>query len=209
MKTSSSNLIRWCGLAYVVGGLSLIIQQLLHSASPEAAGAWVAVHSLGYFGLVFGLLGLVGVYACQMEQVGRLGLIGFVMAFIGNGLTVGAAFLDSYVQPVLFVKAPDLVGFPPKDPALFAGPLGLVVLLAALIVTIGFILFGIATVRAGVLPRWAAGLIILSSWFGLAAVFSQLVFTIGAIVFGLGNAGLGFAVWSGQGEKAGQLKPTM
>jgi hypothetical protein len=51
--------------------------------------------------------------------------------------------------------------------------------------------------RAGVLPRDAALLVILGSWFGLAAVPSTPAFDLGGVIFGLGNAWLGYAVWSG------------
>lgn len=197
----SSNLIRWGGLAALLAGVSLILQQLYALVAPDqTTSGWIAVHTLGYFGLAFGLLGQVAIYACQMNKVGRLGLTGFVLGFIGNGLTAGAAFMNTFIVPVLTAKAPDLVA--PTGP-LFTGPLGLVVLLSAVIVALGFILFGIATMRAGVLPRWAALIVILTSWFGLAAVFSPAVFAISGAVFGLGNAWLGYAVWSGASETKG------
>jgi hypothetical protein len=143
------------------------------------------------------LLGFVGVYGAQMERVGRLGLAGFLVGFLGNGLTAAAAFMNTYIVPVLTAKAPDLVA--PTGP-LFMGPLGLVVLLSAVLVTLGFITFGIGTLRAGVLPRWGALLVVLTSWFGLAAVFSPAIFAISGAIFGLGNAWLGYAVWSGARE---------
>ena len=202
---SSSNLIRWGGLAAVVGGVSLIAQQIYALVAPDpTSGGWVAVHTVGYIGLAFGLLGQVGLYARQMDKVARLGLIGFLLGFIGNGLTAGAAFMNAFIVPVLTTQAPDLIA--PTGP-LFTGPLGLIILLAAVSVTLGFILFGLATMRAGVLPRIAALLVVLSAWFGLAAVFSPIVFALGGIVFGLGNAWLGWAVWSG--TTAESLKPAM
>jgi len=195
---SSSNLIRWCGLAAVLAGLSLILQQIYALVAPDpTTGGWVAVHTLGYFGLAIGLLGQIGVYVRQKDHVGQLGFFGFLLAFIGNVLTAGAAFLNTYIVPVLTVEAPALLGSPPTDPGpLFGGPMGLVVLLSAVIVTIGFIMLGIATMRAGILPRPAALLVVLSSWFGLAAIFSPIVFAIAGAVFGLGNAWLGYALWS-------------
>jgi hypothetical protein len=75
----------------------------------------------------------------------------------------------------------------------------------ALLVTAGFVMFGIATLRAGRLPRWAAWLVILSAWFGLAAAFAPVPFHLGGIAFGLGNAGLGYAVWMGAG--AAEMRP--
>jgi hypothetical protein len=143
---------------------------------------------------------LVAVYARQKDQAGMLGLIGFALAFLGNALTAGAAFTDAYLVPVLLANAPAVLGAPPANPGpLFGGPAGIIILLSSLIVTIGFVLFGIATWRAGVLPRWAALIVIVSAWFGIAALFSQTVFSVAAIVFAIGNAWLGYAVWADPG----------
>ena len=188
---SSSNLIRWGGLANLLAGLSLILLSIYDLAVPDITVPFRGViHTIGYLGLSIGLFGLVSLYTIQMGEVGRMGLIGFILAFIGNIMTAGAAFLNAYVVPV---ASPEL--FEPTGP-LFTGLAGLIILFSAVLVTVGFILFGIATMRAGVLPRWAALLVIISAWFGLAAAFSPIVFHIGGIVFGLGNAWLGAAVWS-------------
>jgi len=188
-------LIRRGGLLHLLSGLSLILLSVYDLAAPDPAGAArPLIHSLGYLGLALGLLGLTAVYLVQQELAGRLGLAGYLLAFVGNVLTAGAAFLNGYVAPV----APEL--FAPTGP-LFAGPAGLVILLSAVLVTAGFVMFGIATLRAGVLPRWAAILVVASAWFGLAAAFAPVAFHLGGILFGLGNAGLGYAVWAGAGEK--------
>lgn len=195
---SSSTLIRWGGLAAVLAGVSLIVQQVYALVAPDpTSGGWVAVHSLGYLGLALGLLGQVAIYVCQMNRVGRLGFTGFLLGFVGNGLTAGAAFLNTYIVPVLTTQAPALLT--PTGP-LFTGPMGIMVLLSAVLVTLGFILFGIATARAGVLPTIAAWIVVVSAWFGLAAVFSPVIFAIAGAVFGFGNAWLGYAVWSGKRE---------
>jgi hypothetical protein len=194
----SNNLIRWSGLAYLLAGLSLIAQQIYELVGPDPTSpGWVAIHTLGYLGLALGLIGLVGIYLAQRNEVGRLGTIGFVLGFLGNALTIGAAFLNTFLVPVLTNAAPDLLS--PAGP-LFTGPMGMIILLSAVMVTLGFVLFGIATMRAGVLPRWAALLVTISAWFGLAAVFSPVAFAIGGILFGLGNAWLGYAVWSSVGH---------
>jgi hypothetical protein len=189
----------------VIGGGLLILQQLYALVAPDVtSGSWVAIHTLGYIGLAVGLLGQVGVYAVQRDRVGRIGVVGFVLAFIGNGLTAGAAFLNTFIVPVLTARAPDLIA--PTGP-LFTGPLGLMVLFSAVLVTAGFILLGIATARAGVLPTIAAWLVVATAWFGLAAVFSPVVFAVAGAVFGLANAWLGLAVWSGAGSQP--LKPAV
>ena len=191
---SSSSLIRWGGLAAVFAGVSLTIQQLFALVSPDpTTGGWIGTHTLGYIGLAIGLLGQVAVFAVQQDKLSRNGVIGFILGFIGNGLTGGAAFMNTFIVPVLTKSAPELLA--PTGP-LFAGPLGMILLLASLLVTVGFIMFGIATARAGVLPSAAAWLVVVTAWFGMAAIFSPVVFAVAGAVFGFANAWLGWAVWA-------------
>src|SRR5258708_38097955 len=139
MKTSNS--LRWGGLAYLLAGLSLILQQgheLL--AGGATTGLWVALHVIGYFGLSLGLIGFVAIFLHARDQVGGMGKWGFILGFLGNSLNGGAAFLNAFIKPV----APQLTS--PGSP-LFMGPAGLVILLAALLVTVGFILFGVSLWR--------------------------------------------------------------
>jgi hypothetical protein len=187
-------LIRWGGLAAVFAGVSLIIQQFYALVAPDAtAGGWIATHTLGYIGLAFGLLGQVSVWAAQRNQISNMGTIGFVLGFLGNALTIGAAFMNTFIVPVLATNAPELIA--PTGP-LFSGPLGMTVLLGSLLVTVGFIMFGITTARAKVLPSTAAWLVVFTAWFGMAALFSPIAFAIAGAVFGFANAWLGWAVWS-------------
>jgi hypothetical protein len=131
----SNNLIRWSGLAYLLAGLSLIAQQIYELVGPDPTSpGWVAIHTLGYLGLALGLIGLVGIYLAQRNEVGRLGTIGFVLGFLGNALTIGAAFLNTFLVPVLTNAAPDLLS--PAGP-LFTGPMGMIILLSAVMVTLG------------------------------------------------------------------------
>ena len=191
---SSTKLIRWGGLAAAFAGVSLIIQQLYQLVSPDpTTGGWLATHTLGYIGLAIGLLGQVSIFAFQQDKLSKGGVTGFILAFIGNGLTVGAAFMNTFIIPVLTTSAPELIA--PTGP-LFMGPLGLIILLASLLVTVGFIMFGVATARAKVLPSAAAWLVVATAWFGIAAIFSPVIFAVVGSVFGFANAWLGWAVWS-------------
>jgi hypothetical protein len=69
---------------------------------------------------------------------------------------------------------------------------------------LGGLLFGIATLRAGVLPRWAAGLLAVGAV--LPILLSSLVphplDRIFAVPVGLALAWLGYALWSERREQA-------
>ena len=56
---------------------------------------------LTLLGTVMLLVGLVGLYVCQSEAAGLLGLVGFLMSFSGNALIAGAVWEETFVVPWL------------------------------------------------------------------------------------------------------------
>src|SRR5688572_1328052 len=97
---SPSKLIRWSGMASILSGISLILFAVFHPAREVTLAldslSWGMEHQLGIVALVLMLFGLIGLYARQIEQSGRLGFIGFVTAFAGVALYMGGLFLDAY-----------------------------------------------------------------------------------------------------------------
>jgi hypothetical protein len=73
---------------------------------------------------------------------------------------------------------------------------------------LGGLLFGSATLRAGILPRWAAGLLIVGAVapFVLAALPHPLDRTFAAPM-GIALAGLGYALWSERRDRAAEPVP--
>lgn len=198
MAFSSSNLIRWCGLANLLAGVFTALYWFLHPGldSPEAAlgKRWIMANTMFIVLLVLTLLGLVGLYARQSEKTGTLGFVGFLLSFISTALFVGAGTFDAYVVPVLTARARDLL-----DPAgpLLGGTLMPVFGLTGVCFAVGFVFFGIATFRAALLPRTAALLLIISApILGFSPLMPLIARTIGSVVFGLANIWLGYALWS-------------
>src|SRR2546427_10978076 len=159
MKTS--NLIRWSGLALMIGGIlgvvGLIIHPLSEPASDVASSRWVPAHLLGFVSTIPLIFGLIGLYARQAEETGRLGLLGFALTLIG-AISEGMELL--WIEVIIF---PFLVA---NDPGLFdslrSSPAYLVpVLLSFLLFLGGFIIFGVAMVRGAVLPRWTVWLVVM------------------------------------------------
>ncbi len=208
---SSSNLIRWSGLANVVGGLLVGLGFILHppeEAASVSTGLWTIAHALLLASLLFGILGLFGLYASQSIQTRTLGLIGFILIFIGMASFLGITYFETFINPVLVGKAPEFVEsqFAGELP----GALAVVLPLSGMLFSLGWLLFGIATIQANILPRWAAILAIVGGVpFGVDPVLPEIVGTIAAVVFGLGAIWLGYALWSGAAEKTTQPKPAM
>ena len=186
----SSNLIRWAGLAAVLSGVSSVIGDLLslvvdlESAESAATTPYMLVFLLYLLGTVLLLLGLVGLYSSQSEPAGFLGLLGFLVAFLGTALVSGALWFELFITPSLAVEAPELA----------EAELGLAgFAISFLLVVVGWVLFGVATLRARVYPRLAAALLI------VGAVASLVPIPLSGVVLSVAVAWLGLMLFTGRG----------
>ncbi len=82
---SSASLIRWSGFLAIAAGAYVVLSPLVHPSSPQSA-VWVPMHLLFFFALIATLLALVGIFAYQLRQAGRLDLAGFFAAFVGTAM---------------------------------------------------------------------------------------------------------------------------
>jgi hypothetical protein len=120
--------------------------------------AWYLVaSSLRLLSAVLFLWALLALYNRQSIAAGTFGLWGFIVAFFGTALLVGNAWAEVFVWPTLARVAPNVVTGQVAAPYLTTG-----ITLSVPVFGIGIVLFGLATLRAGVYPRWAAVLLILS-----------------------------------------------
>ena len=216
MKITASKLIRWAGLPAMAAGIIFIVIQPIHPPdilSSVTTSTWAIVQSLKFTMSLFGLLGIAGLYARQVEEAGWLGLAGYLMLSLFYALTVAFSFTEAFITPLLATEAPKFVerilglAF-----GIFGENLGAIpglYLLAAVMFMLGGLLFGIATLRAGVLPRWAAALLA----FGAVSppVLSLLIphpqDRILAVPIGLALAWLGYALWSERRAQASEPLP--
>lgn len=205
---STASLIRWGGLISLLAGILFVLAALIHPAGEDLAAYnspnWVAAHLLGWVSVMLMQLGLVGLYARQREETAWIGLVGFVLAFIGTAFAGTIQFMVATIIPLVAAKATPIFD-QARTPPGFAVPL------FALGFGLGYILFGIATMRAGVLPRWSGLLLsigVSSFMFAevsreaslLSGALPHVIGDSGAAVFGLGLAWMGYALWSEKRE---------
>jgi hypothetical protein len=102
---------------------------------------------------------LIGIYGPQSRAAGTFGLWAFVVVFLGTVLAAGDIWAEVFVWPTLAQVAPSMMSGSATDMSSY--------LIVGLNVSfplfgIGLILFGVATFIAGVYPRWASALLVIS-----------------------------------------------
>ncbi len=202
---SSATLMRWSGLSVSLGGLAYVLFVLVHPFSglsdPHVihSGQWLVAHNLHLLGAVLVLLGLPGLYVAGMHRTGRLGLVGYLVAFVGTVLHAGSGMFTAYVVPL----APALAD--PNGPAQ-GSPLVAIFLLQTVAMIVGFVLLALAGLRAGMLPNWVGLPLILGAvLFNAPAVaVPYAIPLVGGVLFGAGLGGWGYTLWSAAAGPAAQ-----
>jgi len=222
---STAKLIRWSGLSLMLGGIIGAVGLFIHPPADTAVYAlyplWVPAHLLSGIASLLIALGMVGLYARQLEKVGLAGLIGFVLTFVGITLSGGVViFIDVVVFPLIAARGLDWLNTP-NGALRTSSAFQLTAGLGALSLLLGLLLFAIATLLARLRPRWGAWLVILSIPLGIVA--GVIISFVGALspenlqtLFGsvggmlsLGWAAWGWALWSEKTETVAQAKPTL
>lgn len=166
---SPGRFIHLSGLMLLVGGVLWFVAEtvwglfVLDAGDPSeypqplASILWVVV----LVGLISILIGLPGLSVFQAGRTATLGVIGFVTLFAGLVLMAGLAYYGAFLQEAvagLIVEA-EAAGLSVEEPVS-----AMVGYLAAYgLHFIGWMLFGIAALRARVLPRWPVVLAMVGS----------------------------------------------
>src|SRR5215216_8205217 len=110
-KITASTLMRLAGVSAMAAGLCFLVIGMFHPVNePSAVNAtWVNVHvfatALGFFGL----FGMAGLYARQVEEAGWLGLAGFLLFTGWMTLVCGFSFVEAFILPTLTTEPPAFV----------------------------------------------------------------------------------------------------
>ena len=178
----SSGLVRWGALGLFLGGavwlllgLFSLFDGLLTIPGHEDDVVLLAL------GLVLTAVGLVGPHTLQKERYGLLGRAGFYIAI--------ASLLARALRDVVFLAGGQTF-------------LQWIARPSVLGMMIGLAMMGVATLRAGVLPRW----------YGLTLIVSILpvllpIRALGTALFGITMLVLGFALWMRSGAEQVRSTP--
>jgi hypothetical protein len=206
MKITAANLSRWAGLAAMAAGMLFVAVQLIHPPevlSSVSTSLWAIVHYMTIAFCLLGLLGLTGIYARQAEAAGWLGLAGYLVFSLFLAITGAFVFVEAFVSPLLVTGSPKFVEgllgiITGTASEINLGALPALYGVTGLFYLLGGQLFGIATIRAGILPRWAGVMFALGG--PLVIVISLFLphelIRLAAVPVGTGLVWLGYALWS-------------
>lgn len=182
---------RWSGILLVLGAALLgaaIVSVSLKPVMEQAFSPGVSLLML--LSSILLILSLPAMYARQANAAGWLGLSGY--ALLQSGILIMVVLAAT---PLLY---PSLNPIPGEN---------LVVFLLGIALTVGLLLTGIATMRAGVFPR-GAGILLLAATAGFFFVFFVAEFLppvigqVGSAIFGillaLSLAWIGIAILIGK-----------
>lgn len=185
---ASMNLARWGALGALLAGVAWIVSFVVSLAVTGESSlfglpSFYLIEGIIGLALAGTLLGLLGLHARQTTSYGVLGTIGFLAALIGT------AFL---LASVVFVHA---AGRDVLDLLLEIGLAGMF---------FGFVLLGVATLRARGLPRWC----------GVALIVVLPISIIlgnygGGLVFGLVWLALGYALLAERDIEPGRSRGSL
>lgn len=176
---TSSDLVRWGGVATMLAGVAFITRSLL----PADNRIGEALH---FVAIALLAVGIVGFHALQKDRYGLIGRAGLYVVVI-------AALLSVVVRIVIWLS-----GEWPSGSEVI-GSLGMI---GSLGLMLGFVLYGVATLLARVLPLWVGVAII------VALPVRMALFAIdpwGLALFGLLWVGLGYVLWSRREASTEQL----
>jgi hypothetical protein len=146
--------IRAATVAAIVGGLLLAVGSFLrllpphyeHFSDEAVTGTFAVSSALRFAGAILMTWGLVGIYVRQADRAGWLGLLAVVACLTNMALQGGWIFADVFVAPTFAEAAPQVLN------ADSPGRLGLAAM-AAWFANTSFVLLGVASLRARVLPK--------------------------------------------------------
>jgi hypothetical protein len=217
MKITTPKVIRWAGLSAMAAGIIFAGIQPIHPPDVLASvntSTFMIITSLKTVMCLFGLFGIAGLYARQVEETGWLGLGGYLLLTIFYAVQMCYAFAEPLILPLLVTVAPGFVESSLGMASGAGGPMNLgafatVYQLITALYFLGLLLFGIASFRARILSRGAAVLLALSGPLAIimVALLPHQLARLAAMPMGFALIWLGYALFSERRAPASKPAP--
>ena len=185
---SRSSLARLAGpLAFAAGLLMVVVEVVIFPIVDRddrvgtSTNSVYRVSGVVYFvAFCLLLLAVVAAYAWEAQEAGRFGVVGVIAAIAGIMFLGGDLWFETFYVTYLADTAPEVLD---------ADPGGLLVIGAVssyLLFAIGWALFGIASLRAGVFPRAICVAIVIGGLIGFQALLPPFGIPLGLAMIWLG-----------------------
>ena len=174
----------YAGIASLAFALAALVGFLVSVGSDEisdaagSAGFYFAA-SCALASLLLLPLALLGLWLAQRDLMTSFGTSAFAAALLGTMLAIGASWTYVFVVPHFADTAPELVN--EGSGVLLAG-----FLISYAALALGWVAFGVATLRTRVFPRWAALLLIVGGALAILPMPSRtLVLALALALLGI------------------------
>ncbi len=203
MTITTRTLTKAAAVAAMAGGLLFIAVQIKHpllDAPFTTTTEYTVRETAKIFMAVFSLIGITGIYLRQVQKIGLLGLIGYVVLAVGYLTILCIQVIGVFVLPDLAASQPGYVNdvLAVATSGTPVGDVSRMQTLNNLAITyiVGGVVFGIALFRAGVLARWAAVLMSVGAVATVATFqLPELTQRLFAVPAGVALIGLGYSLW--------------
>ena len=187
-----SPISRRAGLLSVTAAALIVLSQIMRLALSRLLGpdwattpAYTLSYSVALLGMGSLLLAVTAIYARESAALGKIGLIGYLTAFLGTLMVAGDWWFEAFAIPMIAIAAPAVLDLP------LSGPLLVGAIATVGLYTVGWTVFGIAALRARAFPRVAALLVLVGGLAGPLALTTPyqipLAIAIGWIGLTLGS----------------------
>jgi len=199
----NKNFFRVTGIANIVSAVCLLLFWFLYALLlpiDEVATNyhllildpdWLLVNGLGVIGFVLVLVGILGIFFKQFNELTLLGMFGFLITVVGLVLYNAGMYYETFIWPILAVSDPNLVTL--STGPIYSNPVFFMMqILSGSIYAIGFLIFGISTYKTKSFSKWAILLLVIGVVLFIPGFFPYAVRTVGIIAYAIGLIWVGY-----------------
>ncbi|MHA2404773.1 MAG: hypothetical protein ACXADH_17385 [Candidatus Kariarchaeaceae archaeon] len=152
---------------------------------------WLLVNGLGVLGFILALVGVLGIFFKQFNDLTELGMIGFLITFVGQVFYNASIYYETFIWPVLAQSDTNLVDM--SSGPIYTNPVFFIMLLlAGSLYSFGFLIFGYSTYKTETFPKWAILLLVIGVVLFIPGFSPYIVRTLGVVVYAIGLIWVGY-----------------